>query len=52
MMEFPIDSSLVCAYKQGDALDSALLDGVEQVSVVGVTKGKGFQGIMKRFHAK
>jgi large subunit ribosomal protein L3 len=34
--------------KAGDTLTAAVFEGVSFVDVLGVTKGKGFQGVMKR----
>jgi len=34
----------------GDALGIEVLEGVRYVDVSGVSKGKGFQGVVKRFH--
>jgi large subunit ribosomal protein L3 len=34
--------------KAGDTVTAAVFEGVNYVDVVGVTKGKGFQGVMKR----
>lgn len=34
----------------GDTLDVSIFDGIGEVDVVGVSKGKGFQGAMKRHH--
>ncbi|MCU0857348.1 MAG: 50S ribosomal protein L3 [Pontiellaceae bacterium] len=36
------------AAKAGDTLTAAVFEGVNYVDVLGVTKGKGFQGVMKR----
>jgi large subunit ribosomal protein L3 len=36
------------AAKAGDTWTAALFEGVNFVDVLGVTKGKGFQGVMKR----
>jgi len=36
------------AAKAGDTLTAAVFEGVNFVDVEGVTKGKGFQGVMKR----
>ncbi len=36
-------------YKEGDVLSASIFDGVPFVDVSGVTKGKGFQGVMKRY---
>ena len=35
-------------YKLGDEITVALFDGVEFVDVIGTSKGKGFQGVVKR----
>ncbi len=37
------------AAKAGDVLTAALFDGVKFVDVLGHTKGKGFQGVVRRF---
>jgi large subunit ribosomal protein L3 len=34
--------------KAGDTVTATVFEGVNYVDVVGVTKGKGFQGVMKR----
>ncbi|PKL06806.1 MAG: 50S ribosomal protein L3 [Spirochaetae bacterium HGW-Spirochaetae-9] len=34
----------------GDKLDAALLDGIRYVDVTATSKGKGFQGVMKRWN--
>ena len=36
------------AAKAGDTLTAAIFEGINFVDVLGVTKGKGFQGVMKR----
>jgi large subunit ribosomal protein L3 len=36
--------------KAGDQITVGIFDGVQQVDVVGVSKGKGFQGVMKRYN--
>jgi len=36
------------AYKPGDAVLVDIFDGVKKVDVIGTSKGKGFQGVMKR----
>ncbi|MFO7536052.1 MAG: 50S ribosomal protein L3 [Kiritimatiellia bacterium] len=38
--------------KAGDTLTAAIFSGIEYVDVQGVTKGKGFQGVMKLHHMK
>ena len=37
------------AAKAGDVLTAAMFDGVKFVDVLGHTKGRGFQGVVKRF---
>jgi len=34
----------------GDKLDAAVLDGIRYVDVTATSKGKGFQGVMKRWN--
>lgn len=41
-------SGFATAYKLGDVLDVNLFEGVEFVDVIGTSKGKGFQGVVKR----
>lgn len=36
--------------KVGQTINLSALSGVSAVTVVGVSKGKGYQGVMKRFH--
>lgn len=38
--------------KEGDVLDVSLFTEGEMIDVVGTTKGKGFQGVVKRFRVK
>ena len=47
-----IDENFLNTYKSWSILDSNLLEGIEEVKVIGTSKGKGFQWIMKRFHSK
>jgi large subunit ribosomal protein L3 len=44
--EFPIDESSEA--KPGDTVLVDIFDGVAQVDVIGTSKGKGFQGVIKR----
>lgn len=46
LREFTLDN--VADYKIGDIIDSSLLKEGEEVTVVGTSKGKGFQGVVKR----
>ncbi len=44
LAEFKFDAEL----NLGDTVDVSILEGAEFVDVVGTSKGKGFQGVMKR----
>lgn len=46
LKEFPVDAS--SEIKEGDTISSDIFDGVSHVDVIGVTKGRGFQGVVKR----
>jgi len=50
--EYKVDDSFVSAHQAGSVLDLWLLEGVVQVDVTGTAKGKGFQGMVKKFHIK
>ena len=52
MTEFPVDDAFMSAHQAWDILDAALFDWVTSVTVVGTTKGKGYQGMIKRWHIK
>lgn len=41
--EFPVDANFIQQYAAGTALTGAILEGVEKVTLVGESKGKGFQ---------
>jgi large subunit ribosomal protein L3 len=44
--EFPVDAG--SELKPGDKVLVDIFDGVSKVDVIGVSKGKGFQGVMRR----
>lgn len=46
MVEFKMEEGKT--YQAGDLMDLGQMEGVETVSVIGVSKGKGFQGVIKR----
>ncbi len=48
--EVPIESDGDTAVKAGDRVLVEILDGEKFVDIVGVSKGKGFQGVVKRHH--
>jgi large subunit ribosomal protein L3 len=48
--EFKVNDVFVSANEVGKTLDTAFLEGVETFTVKGTSKGKGYQGAMKRFH--
>lgn len=51
MTEFKVDDAFATNHEVGTDLDVSFLEGVELVTVKGTSKGKGYQGVMKRFHA-
>jgi large subunit ribosomal protein L3 len=50
--EFRLDSEGTAAYTVGQKLDVSLFAAGELIDVVGVSKGKGFAGHIKRHHFK
>ncbi|MFA5917583.1 MAG: 50S ribosomal protein L3 [Candidatus Gracilibacteria bacterium] len=48
--EFECDESELSKYNMGDEFSVDLLEGVEAVSIEGISKGKGFAGAMKRWN--
>lgn len=48
LAEFAVEPDEAC--KEGDVVTVELFKDVPYVDVVGVTKGKGFQGVMRRHH--
>lgn len=51
MTELAVDDDFIKNNEAGKILDSAVLEGVTLVDVIGYAKGKGYQGVMKRHHA-
>jgi large subunit ribosomal protein L3 len=47
LREFAVDSAE--ALKAGDTVTASVLDGVEYVDIIGVTKGRGFAGVVRRY---
>lgn len=47
LREFGLDNG--DEVKEGDTVTAAIFDGVTHVDVTGVTKGRGFQGVVKRY---
>jgi large subunit ribosomal protein L3 len=50
--EFWCDDSFKDTFPAGTVLSEAFLEGVQMVDVTGVSKGKGFSWVMKRFNTK
>jgi large subunit ribosomal protein L3 len=50
MREVPIEADGDSPVKPGDRVLIELFDGEKFVDIVGVSKGKGFQGVVKRHH--
>jgi large subunit ribosomal protein L3 len=51
MREFDLDGVLANVAK-GDVLSLDILESITEVTVSGISKGKGFQGAMKRWNFK
>lgn len=52
VVEFAHDEAFAEAFAQGAALTSNLLADATSVTIKGISKGKGFQGGMKKFNLK
>src|SRR6266446_3270229 len=50
MREVPIEADGDTAVKPGDRVLVEIFEGEKFVDIVGVSKGKGFQGVVKRHH--
>ena len=50
MKEFPASDVFKGKFSEGSSVDLSLFEGVEELSLTGISKGKGFQGAVKRFH--
>ncbi|MEK7544553.1 MAG: 50S ribosomal protein L3 [Patescibacteria group bacterium] len=50
MREFKIEEKETEGYKKGDVLNLEGFKEVKKVEIDGVSKGKGFQGTIKRYH--
>jgi large subunit ribosomal protein L3 len=48
VQEYRVDDGFVSAHQAGSLLDLTLLDGISIIDVTGISKGKGFQGMVKR----
>ncbi len=47
LREFEVDSG--DEVKAGDTVTASVLDGADYVDIIGITKGRGFQGVVRRF---
>lgn len=54
LREFRIPEDLISQWKRGDKLDVSQFQVGDKVKVTGISKGKGFQGVVKRhgFHGQ
>ncbi len=50
--EFGVDEWFVQGHEAGKALDASFLEWVTVVDVIWFSKGKGFQGMVKKWHVK
>ena len=46
------DDDAAVAYEPGQSVDVSVFEGIKYVDVTGISKGKGFAGVMKRHHFK
>ena len=52
LKEFPHDETFQSTYPAGSVLSTEVLEGVTEVTLTGVSKGKGYQGAIRRFGLK
>lgn len=52
LTEFLVDDAFVGSHQVWEILDASLFEGLTSVEVTGMTKGKGFQGMVKRCNVK
>lgn len=52
VQEYKVGEDFVSAHAVGSLLDLSLLEWVAEVDVTGSSKGKWFQGMVKKFHIK
>ncbi len=52
LQEFGCDEAFKSTYPAGSPLALELFEGVQAIAITGTSKGKGYQGVMKRFHTK
>ena len=52
LKEFPHDETFQSTYPAGSILSTEVLEGVTEVALTGVSKGKGYQGAIRRFGLK
>ncbi len=50
MREFQIAAEEAANFNKGDLITLESMKDVEKVSISGVSKGKGFQGVVRRYH--
>jgi large subunit ribosomal protein L3 len=48
LCEFRLDD--VSAFKRGDTIEASVFQAGDKIHVVGTSKGKGYQGVVKRHH--
>jgi len=51
LKEFPVSDLFKEKFAAGALVDASLLADAKEISLVGTSKGKGYQGVMKRFNA-
>jgi large subunit ribosomal protein L3 len=48
--EMRLGKDAQCEYKSGDTVTVSVFSDVKKVDITGTSKGKGFAGVMKRYH--
>jgi large subunit ribosomal protein L3 len=50
--EFKIEKGEAAKFKSGDKIDVSIFQQGEKIKISGISRGKGFQGVVKRHHFK
>jgi len=50
--EFKVEKDEAAKFKTGDKIDVSIFQQGEKIKISGVSRGKGFQGVVKRHHFK
>lgn len=50
LWEFRLEADDSAEYKAGDAIEASIFEAGQKIDVTGQSKGKGFQGVIKRYN--